>query len=212
MPPLSDQKNGEDAQWSPKPREFCFCVTAAAWPLCLPWTTKAAVVAQQVAQRKQSEGRTIAKVAEGLPWSPNGGTVVATVIAQWTLLVGQRRHNGGTRKADALLKLIHNVHNSTHFNGATNGRPLCIHSATRAMCVPSSCLLWATCERPTSSATFVRLLCTCSKPHGVHGDVWTSCVPPLNDQGNRSASFLPLTETWPLLWSDNGGRKVAAPV
>ena len=45
MPPLSDQKNGQDAQWSPKPRKFCFCVTAAARPLCLHWTTKAAVLA-----------------------------------------------------------------------------------------------------------------------------------------------------------------------
>ena len=48
------------------------------------------------------------------------------------------------------------------FYGATNGRPLCIHSATMAMCVPSSCLLRTTCERPTSSATFVRLFWTCS--------------------------------------------------
>ena len=43
------------------------------------------------------------------------------------------------------------------FFGATNGRPPCIHSATTTMRVPSSCLLWTTCERPTSSATFVRL-------------------------------------------------------
>ena len=93
--------------------------------------------------------------------------------------------------------------------------PLCIHSATTAMCVPSSCLLWATCERPTSSATFVRLFWTCSKlhgDHGVHGDVWTSYVPPLSDQGNRSASLLPSTATWPVLWLHKGGTKVAAPV
>ena len=212
VPPLSDQKNAQDAQWSPKPRKFCFCVTAAARPLCLPWTTKSAVVAQQVAQRRQSGGKTIAMVAEGLQWSLNGGTVVATVIAQWTLLVGQRRHNGVTRKADALLKLMHNVNNRRIFYGATNGRPLCIHSATMAMCVPPSCLLWATRERPTSSATFVRLFWTCSKLHGVHGAVWTSCVPPLNDQGNRSASCLPSTATWSVLWWHNGGRKVAAPV
>ena len=103
VPPLSDQKNAQDAQWSPKPRNFCFCVNATARLLCLPWTTKSAVMAQQVAQRRQSGGRTIAKVAEGSPWSPNGGTVVATVITQWALSVGQRRHNGGTRKAEALL-------------------------------------------------------------------------------------------------------------
>ena len=87
------------------------------------------------------------------------------------------------------------------FYGATKGRPLCIHSATTAMCVPSPCLLWATCERPTSSATFVRLFWTGSKLLGVHGV-----------QGNRSASFLPSTSTWAVLWSHNGGRKVAAPV
>ena len=94
------------------------------------------------------------------------------------------------------------------FYGATNGRPLCIHSATTAVCVPSFCLLRATCEWQTSSATFVRLFWTCSKlhgDHGVHGDVWTSCVPPLSDQGNRSASFLPSTATWRVLWWHNGG-------
>ena len=210
MPPLSDQKNGQDSQWLPKLRKFCFCVTAAARLLCLPWTTKSAVVAQQVAQRRQSGGRTIAKVAEGLPWSPNGGTVVATVIAQWTLLVGQRRHNGGTRKAEALLKLIHNVQPQYVF---FTGRPMADHCASiLPPFVPSSCLLRATCERPTSSATFVWLFWTCSKLHGIHGDVWISCVPPLSDQGNRSASSLPSTATWPVLWSHNGGRKVAAPV
>ena len=35
------------------------------------------------------------------------------------------------------------------FYRATNGRSLCIHSAPTAMRVPSSCLLWATCERTT---------------------------------------------------------------
>ena len=32
VPPLSDQKIDQDVQWSPKPRKFCFCVTAAARP------------------------------------------------------------------------------------------------------------------------------------------------------------------------------------
>ena len=146
-------------------------------------------MAKQVAQRRQSEGRTIAMVAQVLPWSLNVGTVVATVIAQWAPLVGQRRHNGGTRKAGVSLKLINNVR---IFYWATNGRPLCIHSATTAMYVPSSCLLWATCERSTSSATFVRLFWTCSKLHGDHGvhvDVWTSYVPPLNDQATVPPPF-----------------------
>ena len=46
VPPSSDQKIDQDDQWSPKPRKFCFCVTAAARPLCIPWTTKTAAVTQ----------------------------------------------------------------------------------------------------------------------------------------------------------------------
>ena len=97
-------------------------------------------MAQQVVQRRQSAGRTIAKVAEGSPWSPNGGTVVATVIAQWTLLVGQRRHNGGTGKAEALLELVHNVHNSTCFlrgeQWPTTVHPFCHHGDVCAFLLP----------------------------------------------------------------------------
>ena len=145
-------------------RVFCFCITAAARPLCLPWTTKAAVVAKQVAKRRQSEGRTIAMVAQVLPWSLNGGTVVATVIAQWTPLVDQRRHNGGTGKADVSLKLIHNVR---IFYWATNADH-CASILRPRRCV---CLHPASFERPTSSATFVRLFWTRSKLHGVHGDI-----------------------------------------
>ena len=127
VPPLSDQKIYQVAQWSPQPRKFCLCVTAAARPLCVPWTTKTAVVAQQVVQRRQSGGRTIAMVVQGSPWSPNGGTVVATVIAQWTLFVGQRRHSGGTREAEASLKLVRNVYNSTHY---FTGWPMADHCAS----------------------------------------------------------------------------------
>ena len=107
-------------------------------------------------QRRQSVGRTIAIVAQWLPWSPNGGAVVTSVVAPWTLWVGQRRHNGGTRgqmHRSNWYKCLHiNI-----FYGARNGRLLCIHSATTAISMHSSCLLWATCEWPTSSATFVRL-------------------------------------------------------
>ena len=83
---------------SPKPRILCNCHIMTLVP---SWTTKTDVVAQQVAQRRNSGGRTIGMVAQGLYRSPNGGRVVATVIAQWTLLVGQMRHNGCTRKAGA---------------------------------------------------------------------------------------------------------------
>ena len=118
-------------------------------------------MAQQVEQRRQSGGRTIVTVAQWLPWSPNGGTVVATVIAQWTPLVGKRGHNGGKGRAEASLQLIHNVHSSTHFfYGTTNGQPLCIHSATTAMCVPSFCLLWATDLFGDLCATVLNMLKT----------------------------------------------------
>ena len=54
----------------------------------------------------------------------------------------------------------------------------------------------------------------------VHGEAWTSCVlcATMSDQGNLSASFVPSTVTWPVLWSHKGGggggggTKVAAPV
>ena len=53
-----------------------------------------------------SADRAIAMVAQGLPWSPTGSTVFATVMAQWTLLVYQRKHNGGTREAEGpIVKL-----------------------------------------------------------------------------------------------------------
>ena len=84
-------------------------------------------------------------VAQGLPWSPNGGAAVATVIVPWTLLVGQRRHNSGTREAEASLKLKTNYYNRTCFYGATSGRPLCIHSATTVIRVPPPLSdLWGT--------------------------------------------------------------------
>ena len=89
-------------------------------------------------------------VAQVLPWSLNGGTVVATVIAQWTPLVGQRRHNGGTKKADVLLKFIHNVR---IFHWATNGRPFCDHGDV--------CLHPASFERPVSDRPPRRPSCDC---------------------------------------------------
>ena len=102
----------------------------------------------------------------GSYWSAKGGTMVVKGRQK-------RRPNWYTMFTTVRI-----------FYGATNGRSLCIISATTVTIVP---LFW-----------------TCAKlhgDHGVHGDVWTSCVPPLNDQGKRSASFLPSTATWPFLWS-----------
>ena len=133
-------------------RKFCFCVTAAARPLCLPWTIKAAVVAQQVAQKRQSEGRTIAMVPQVLSWSLNGGTVVATVIAQWTPWVGQKRHNGGTRKADVSLKLMF---------AFFTGRQMADHCASILRPRWCVCLHPAFFERPVSDRPPRRPLCDC---------------------------------------------------
>ena len=145
------------------------CVTAAARPLCLPWTTKTAVVAKQVAQRRQSGGKTIAKVAQGLPWSPaNGATVVATVIAQWTLLVGQRRHNGGTRKAEASLKLIHNFTTVRIFlrgdQWPTTLHPFCDHGDVCALLLPPLSDLWATDLLGDLCATVLNMPKTSRRP------------------------------------------------
>ena len=167
VPPLSDHTIEQDAEWSPTPRKFCFYVTPAARPLCVPWTTKTAVVVQQVGKRMQCGARTIA-VDQRLPWSSNGGTVVATVIAQWTLLVGKRRHSGGTSKAEASLKLTHNVHNSRH---VFTGRPMANHCASilrprRCVCLPSAPLsdLWATNLLGDLCATVLNMLKISRRP------------------------------------------------
>ena len=47
--------------------------------------------------------------------------------------------------------------------------------------------------------------------HGIHWDLWMSCVPPLKDQGNRSASFVPSTATLPVLWSHKRAQSLQSP-
>ena len=97
---------------------------------------------------RQSGGRTIVMVNQGLPWSLNGGAVVATVVAQWMLLVGQRRHNGGTREAEASFKLIHNVYKSTHLlRGAQWPTPVhtfCDQGNVCAILLPLLSAMWET--------------------------------------------------------------------
>ena len=151
-------------------------------------------------------------MAEGLPWSPNGGTVVDTVISQWTLLVGQRRHNGGTRKAEASLKLIHNVHNSTHL---FTGRPMADHRASilrprRCLCLPP-----ASFERPVSDRPPRRPLCD----YFEHAQNFITTVAsmamsehPVYHPWTTKTTVLPSTATWPVMWSYKGGTKVANPV
>ena len=183
MPPLSDQKFDQDAQWSPKPKKFCFCVIATARPLCVPQTSKTAVVSQQVVQRRQSGGRTIVIVAQLLPWSPNGGTVVATVVAQWTLLVGQRRHSGGTREAEVSLKLIHNVYNCTNY---LTGRPMADPGTSILRPRRCVCLSPASFERPVSDRPPWRPLCDCFE----HAQNFTATV------ASMARSERPLRHPW----------------
>ena len=97
-------------------------------------------------------------VAQRLSLSQNGNTVVATVIAQWTLLIGQRRHNVGTREADASLRLKDNVYNKTHY---FMGRPLADHCAS--ILWPRRCvrLPRASFERPASNQPPRWPLCDC---------------------------------------------------
>ena len=150
-------------------------------------------------------GTTGAKEAE---WGQNdchGGSRVA-VVAEWRdggrhsdrsmdaigqLKVSQWRYKGGRSIVHIDTQCLQQY---ACFYGATNGQPLYIHSVTTAMPVPSSCLLWATCERPTSSATFVRLFWTCSKLPWRGLNVLCAA---LERPRQILASFVPSTVTWP---------------
>ena len=115
-----------------------------------------AAVAQQVVQRRQSGGRNIIMVAQGLSWSSNGGTVVATVFVQLTLLVGQRRHNGSTREAEASHKLVRNVLTVTNY---FTGRPMANPCASILRPRWCACLPPASFERPVSDRPSRRPSC-----------------------------------------------------
>ena len=76
----------------PKPRKFCFCVTAAARPLRVPWAIKTAVVSQQVCR-----GGIVS--AESLPWwvkGCRGHPMEAQWSPQWSLIGCYRSVKGGT--------------------------------------------------------------------------------------------------------------------
>ena len=96
------------------------------------------------------------------------------------------------------------------------GRPLCIHSATTAICMPRSCLIWATFTQTASLATFVILCFDCfeqaqnfmANMEHMAGSEWlvfhlwttkAATQPPLS----------PPTATWPVLWLHKGGTNVA---
>ena len=117
----------------------------------------AAVVAQKVAQGRQNS--TLPRWLKGC----RGRRMEAQWSPQWSLNRRYWSAKGDTMVVQGRQKRRSNWYPMFTpvriFYGATNDRPLCIHydSATTTMCLPSPCLLWATCERPTSLATFVRL-------------------------------------------------------
>ena len=66
--------------------------------------------------------------------------MVTTVIAQWALLVGQRKHSGGTMEAEESLKLIQSIYNGTHFSRGdqwpTPVQPVFDHGDAHALLLP----------------------------------------------------------------------------
>ena len=136
---------------------LCNCYSTTHVP---SWTTKNWCSGTTCHARKRVE-------AEPLPWlpkSPNGGRVVATVIAQWTLLIDQRRQNSGTREPEVSLKLINIVYTSTHFlqgdqwpTGVANGDTCAFH-------LPPLGDLWATNFLGALCATILNMLKTLRRP------------------------------------------------
>ena len=149
--------------------------------------------------KRQNGNRAIAMMVQGL----HGRWMEVQWSLQWSLngrywpKEAHWRYRGGR----GIAQIERNVYSSTHFYGATIGLPLCIHFATMALRVPTPCLVWATCAQLSSSVTFVWLFWRSSKlngNYGVHGEVWTSCAPPLNDQGKLSAPVVHPMPTSPV--------------
>ena len=140
--------------------QFFFSVTAATRPLCLPLTTKTAGVSEQVAHRTQNGSKNHC----------HGGSRVA-VVAKWRHSV---RHSdrsvdviGSPKEAEWWYKGDRSSDWYTMFKTVsiflrsdqwlTPVHAICDHGDAGVF----SSLLCATCGRPTSSATLVRLFWTC---------------------------------------------------
>ena len=114
-------------------REFCFCVTAAARLLYLPWISNRSDRSMDATGRPKESH-----------WWYKGGRSIAQIETQC-------------------------LQQYTFFYGATNGRSLCINSATTAICVPSSCLsplsdFWATDLLGDLCTTILDMLKTSLRP------------------------------------------------
>ena len=95
-PPLSNQKNDQDAQWPPKSRKFCFCVIAAARTPCLYWATKTAVMAKQVTQRRQNYCHGGSRVAVVAEWRHSGRHIDRSMDTIGRLKEAQWWYKGGS--------------------------------------------------------------------------------------------------------------------
>ena len=120
------------------------------------------------------------------------------------LLVCQRRHNGRTRGAETLLRWQDNFYNRAHFLKGDHW--LIIVQSLRCMCLAPASFEQSVCNQLPQWPLydFFNML----KLHGNHdiqGKVWTSCVPPLNDQCNHSTSSESPMVTWSVLWWHKGG-------
>ena len=102
-------------------------------------------------------------VAQVLPWSPNGGTVVATVIAQWTPLVG------GTMVVQGRQTCRSNWYTMFAFfllgdQWPTTVHPFCDHGDVCAFILPPLSDLWATDLLGDLCATVLNMLKTSRWP------------------------------------------------
>ena len=85
--------------------------------------------------------------------------------AQWSYKEAQRRHNGGTRKADVSLKLIHNVRIFLMGDQCpTTVHPFCDHGDVCAFILPPLSDLWATDLLGDLCATVLNMLKTSRRP------------------------------------------------
>ena len=153
-------------------------------PLWLPWKTPlfhtdwgGTESRTKEAERRQNNHYGCSRVAVIVDWVYSGRPSHRLMHAIGRLEEVQRRHKG-IRSIPQIDWGIGFETNHAYYVAIID-RPLCIYSATTAMYMSPSCLIWATLEQPQFSATLVWLLWTRSKlcgDHGVHGDVWTSCV------------------------------------
>ena len=160
VPPLSDQKNYQDAQWSLKPREFCFCVTAMARPLCLPWTTKAAVVAPPVAHKeatwRQSHCRGGSRVPVVAWWRQSGRHSDRSMGAISRPKEAQRWYKEGWNMTQIDAPCLQQYAFFAGRPGADPCQCASILRSRRYMCLPP-----AHFEQPVSDQPPQRPLCDC---------------------------------------------------